>query len=101
MAERRQIASTPGPDPDNAGVGKSSASYPNSFLSSGSSPYRRIRFMLNVVSLRKRFGDLSIFEDFDLKLPKNGFTVSFDQCRICHCSIADGEKSGCGRCALD
>ena len=87
MAERRQIASTPGPDPDNAGVGKSSASHPNSFLSSGISPYRRIRLMLNVASLSKRFGDLSIFENFDLKLPKNGFTVLIG-------------PSGCGKSTL-
>ena len=87
MAERRQIVSTPGPDPDNAGVGKSSASHPNSFLSSGISPYPRIHFMLNVASLSKRFGDLSIFENFDLMLPGNGFTVLIG-------------PSGCGKSTL-
>ena len=87
MAERRQIVSTPGPDPDNAGVGKSSASPPNSFLSSGISPFPRTRFMLNVASLSKRFGDLSIFENFDLMLPGNGFTVLIG-------------PSGCGKSTL-
>ena len=87
MAERRLMVSTPGPDPDNAGVGKSYASPPNSFLSSGSSPHRRNRFMLNVANLSKRFGDLSIFENFDLRLPQNGFTVLIG-------------PSGCGKSTL-
>jgi len=43
--------------------------------------------MLNVAGLSKRFGDLSIFEDFDLKLPKNGFTVLIG-------------PSGCGKSTL-
>jgi len=81
------MVSTPGPDPDNAGVGKSYASPPNSFLSSGSSPHRRNRFMLNVANLSKRFGDLSIFENFDLMLPQNGFTVLIG-------------PSGCGKSTL-
>lgn len=87
MAERRLIVSTPGPDPDNAGVGKSSASHPNSFLQSGRSPHPRSRFMLNVSRLNKRFGDLSIFENFDLMLPRNGFTVLIG-------------PSGCGKSTL-
>jgi len=87
LAERRLIVSTPGPDPDNAGVGKSYASPPNSFLSPGSSPHLRIRFMLNVANLSKRFDDLSIFENFDLMLPQNGFTVLIG-------------PSGCGKSTL-
>ena len=87
MAERRLLVSTPGPDPDNAGVGKSSESPPNSFLSSGSSPHLRNRFMLKVASLSKRFGDLSIFKNFDLMLPQNGFTVLIG-------------PSGCGKSTL-
>ena len=43
--------------------------------------------MLNVAGLSKRFGDLSIFEDIDLKLPKNGFTVLIG-------------PSGCGKSTL-
>lgn len=43
--------------------------------------------MLNVASLSKRFGDLSIFENFDLMLPQNGFTVLIG-------------PSGCGKSTL-
>jgi ABC-type nitrate/sulfonate/bicarbonate transport system ATPase subunit len=43
--------------------------------------------MLNVVRLSKRFGDLSIFENFDLMLPQNGFTVLIG-------------PSGCGKSTL-
>jgi NitT/TauT family transport system ATP-binding protein len=87
MAERRLLASTPGPDPDNAGVGKSHASNPKSFLSSGRGPHRRSRFMLNVSNLSKRFGDLTIFENFEFSLPENGFTVLIG-------------PSGCGKSTL-
>jgi putative hydroxymethylpyrimidine transport system ATP-binding protein len=43
--------------------------------------------MLNVANLSKRFGDLSIFENFDLMLPQNGFTVLIG-------------PSGCGKSTL-
>jgi NitT/TauT family transport system ATP-binding protein len=43
--------------------------------------------MLNVSHLSKRFGDLSIFENFDLMLPQNGFTVLIG-------------PSGCGKSTL-
>jgi len=43
--------------------------------------------MLNVAGLSKRFGDLSIFENFDLMLPENGFTVLIG-------------PSGCGKSTL-
>lgn len=43
--------------------------------------------MLNVANLSKRFGDLSIFENFNLMLPKNGFTVLIG-------------PSGCGKSTL-
>jgi NitT/TauT family transport system ATP-binding protein len=87
MAERRLLASTPGPDPDNAGVGKLHPSKSKSFLSSASSPHRRNRSMLNVSSLSKRFGDLTIFENFDFILPENGFTILIG-------------PSGCGKSTL-
>jgi len=87
LAERRLIASTPGPDPDNAGVGKSAASHSNSFLFTGISPHPRTRCMLNVAGLTKRFGDLAIFERIDLTLPQNGFTVLIG-------------PSGCGKSTL-
>ena len=87
MAERRPIASTPGPDPDNAGVGKFHALHSNSFLSSGSRAHRRHSHMLNISRLSKRFGELSIFENFELTLPQNGFTVLIG-------------PSGCGKSTL-
>jgi len=87
LAERRPIVSTPGPDPDNAGVGKSNASPPNFSLSSGCYPHWRIRLMLNVSRLNKRFGDLAIFENFDLTLSQNGFTALIG-------------PSGCGKSTL-
>ena len=43
--------------------------------------------MLKVASLSKRFGDLSIFENFNLMLPQNGFTVLIG-------------PSGCGKSTL-
>jgi len=43
--------------------------------------------MLNVSRLSKRFGDLSVFENFDLVLPQNGFTVLIG-------------PSGCGKSTL-
>ena len=43
--------------------------------------------MLNVARLSKRFGDLSVFENFDLVLPQNGFTVLIG-------------PSGCGKSTL-
>ena len=43
--------------------------------------------MLKVAGLSKRFGDLSIFENFDLTLPPNGFTVLIG-------------PSGCGKSTL-
>jgi len=43
--------------------------------------------MLNVAGLSKRFGELSIFEKFDLMLPQNGFTVLIG-------------PSGCGKSTL-
>jgi putative hydroxymethylpyrimidine transport system ATP-binding protein len=43
--------------------------------------------MLNVARLSKRFGDLSIFEDFNLMLPPKGFTVLIG-------------PSGCGKSTL-
>ncbi|UCD77632.1 MAG: ABC transporter ATP-binding protein [Desulfobacterales bacterium] len=43
--------------------------------------------MLNVARLSKRFGDLSIFENFNLMLPPNGFTVLIG-------------PSGCGKSTL-
>jgi NitT/TauT family transport system ATP-binding protein len=43
--------------------------------------------MLNVANLSKRFGDLSIFENFDFMLPQNGFTVLIG-------------PSGCGKSTL-
>lgn len=43
--------------------------------------------MLNVASLSKRYGELSIFENFDLRLPQNGFTVLIG-------------PSGCGKSTL-
>ncbi len=43
--------------------------------------------MLNVASLSKRFGNLSIFENFDLMLPHKGFTVLIG-------------PSGCGKSTL-
>jgi NitT/TauT family transport system ATP-binding protein len=43
--------------------------------------------MLNVSRLSKRFGDLSIFENFNLMLPQNGFTVLIG-------------PSGCGKSTL-
>ena len=38
-----------------------------------------LKYMLNVSRLNKRFGDLAIFENFDLKLSPNGFTVLIDK----------------------
>jgi putative hydroxymethylpyrimidine transport system ATP-binding protein len=55
--------------------------------SSGIYPYRRNRSMLRVSSLSKRFGDLSIFENFNLELPARGFTVLIG-------------PSGCGKSTL-
>jgi len=43
--------------------------------------------MLNVSHLSKRFGDLSVFENFDLALPQNGFTILIG-------------PSGCGKSTL-
>ena len=43
--------------------------------------------MLNVSRLSKRFGDLAVFENFDLILPQNGFTVLIG-------------PSGCGKSTL-
>jgi ABC-type nitrate/sulfonate/bicarbonate transport system ATPase subunit len=43
--------------------------------------------MLNVSHLSKRFGNLSIFENFDLSLPQNGFTILIG-------------PSGCGKSTL-
>jgi NitT/TauT family transport system ATP-binding protein len=43
--------------------------------------------MLNVSNLSKRFGELSIFENFDLLLPRNGFIVLIG-------------PSGCGKSTL-
>lgn len=43
--------------------------------------------MLNVSCLSKRFGDLSVFENFNLMLPQNGFTVLIG-------------PSGCGKSTL-
>ena len=43
--------------------------------------------MLNVSRLNKRFGDLAIFENFDLTLSQNGFTVLIG-------------PSGCGKSTL-
>ena len=43
--------------------------------------------MLKVAGLSKRFGNLSIFENFDLILPQNGFTVMIG-------------PSGCGKSTL-
>ena len=43
--------------------------------------------MLNVSRLSKRFGDLAIFENFNLRLPQNGFTVVIG-------------PSGCGKSTL-
>ncbi|MEJ2167001.1 MAG: ABC transporter ATP-binding protein [Desulfobacterales bacterium] len=43
--------------------------------------------MLNVSRLSKRFGDLSVFENFNLMLPQNGFTVLIG-------------PSGCGKSTL-
>jgi len=43
--------------------------------------------MLNVSNLSKRFGDLSIFENFNLELPDKGFTVLIG-------------PSGCGKSTL-
>ncbi len=43
--------------------------------------------MLKVASLSKRFGSLAIFENFDLVLPQNGFTVLIG-------------PSGCGKSTL-
>ncbi len=81
------MASTPGPDPDNAGVGKSPVFRPKSFLSSAHYPHRRNGAMLKVVRLSKRFGDLPIFENFELTVPRNGFTVLIG-------------PSGCGKSTL-
>ncbi len=75
------------PDPGNAGVGKSTESELNSSLSSGRIPHRRNRLMLKVANLSKRFGDLSIFEDFNIMLPPKGFTVLIG-------------PSGCGKSTL-
>jgi len=43
--------------------------------------------MLSVTNLSKRFGDLSIFENFNLELPARGFTVLIG-------------PSGCGKSTL-
>jgi ABC-type nitrate/sulfonate/bicarbonate transport system ATPase subunit len=43
--------------------------------------------MLNVLRLSKRFGDLSVFENFNLMLPPNGFTILIG-------------PSGCGKSTL-
>jgi len=43
--------------------------------------------MLNVSHLSKRFGNLSVFENFDLALPQNGFTILIG-------------PSGCGKSTL-
>ena len=43
--------------------------------------------MLHVAHLSKHFGDLAVFEDFDLMLPQNGFTVLIG-------------PSGCGKSTL-
>ena len=43
--------------------------------------------MLAVSNLSKRFGDLSIFENFNLELPAGGFTVLIG-------------PSGCGKSTL-
>ncbi len=43
--------------------------------------------MLNVSNLSKRFGDLPIFENFNLELPARGFTVLIG-------------PSGCGKSTL-
>ncbi len=87
MAERRPPASTPGPDPDNAGVGKSPITHPNFRLSSACRPYMEKSSMLNVVNLSKSFGDLPIFADLELTVPQNGFAVLIG-------------PSGCGKSTL-
>ena len=43
--------------------------------------------MLNVSNLRKCFGDLAIFENFNLQVPRNGFTILIG-------------PSGCGKSTL-
>ncbi|MGD8764221.1 MAG: ATP-binding cassette domain-containing protein, partial [Desulfobacteraceae bacterium] len=43
--------------------------------------------MLHVSHLTKRFGELSVFEDFDLSVPRKGFTILIG-------------PSGCGKSTL-
>ena len=43
--------------------------------------------MLQAQGLTKRFGDVSVLQDFDLKVPENGFTVLIG-------------PSGCGKSTL-
>jgi hypothetical protein len=63
------------PDPGNAGAGKWAHASFFPFHSSSIYPHWGNFFMLRVSNLSEHFGELSIFENFDLRLPCKGFIV--------------------------